>query len=124
MAERAEKEMSEAEVYAALAKTTGLSVEKIELVFGTLAKIVTRELTNKKVIARELRNKKVSVISLPGLINIQVIRVPPKPPRTMNNPRTGEPIQLPGKPSGVAVKCQVPKKLKDLITATSLNRKP
>jgi nucleoid DNA-binding protein len=118
MVGQAGKEMSEADVYAALAEATDLSVEEIERVFAALNKIARRELRKKTAGTRFTQ------FTLIGLLRFRVVRLPAKPARMEKNPRTGKPIRIPGKPAGVFLSCRPLKKLKDLLTAAYFKRKP
>ncbi len=99
------KPANRAEVYTALAETTGLSKKEVTAVFSALGALI----------AKELGKKGPGQFVVPGLLKLKVVRKPATKARPGTNPFTGEPITIQAKPARNVVRALPLKALKEMV---------
>ncbi|MFO0954069.1 MAG: HU family DNA-binding protein [Isosphaeraceae bacterium] len=104
-AKPAAKTATKAEVYAALAETTGLSKKQVASVFEGLSALI----------AKELGKKGPGQFVVPGLLKLKVVRKPATKAKQGVNPFTKEPMTIKAKPARNVVKALPMKALKELV---------
>ena len=99
------KPANRAEVYTALAETTGLGKKEVTAVFSALGALI----------AKELGKKDPGQFVVPGLLKLKVVRKPATKARPGTNPFTGEPMTIRAKPAHNVVRALPLKALKEMV---------
>jgi nucleoid DNA-binding protein len=99
------KPANRAEVYTALAKTTGLGKKEVTAVFSALGALI----------AKELAKNGPGQFVVPGLLKLKVVRKPATKARPGTNPFTGEPMTIRAKPAHNVVRALPLKALKEMV---------
>jgi nucleoid DNA-binding protein len=93
------------EVYAALARGTGLRRKQVAAVFSCLSELI----------GRELGKRGPGLFVVPGLVKLKSVRKPPTKSRPGRNPFTGEPMTIKARPARDVVRALPMKGLRDLV---------
>ncbi|MGL4460975.1 MAG: HU family DNA-binding protein [Planctomycetia bacterium] len=104
-AKEAPKALTKTQIFSELSETTGLTKKQIESVFDSL----------EAVIKANIGKKGPGVITIPGMLKIQVRTKKATKERIGKSPRTGEEIKIPAKPARKVVKATPLKKLTEMI---------
>ena len=99
------KPANRAEVYTALAETTGLGKKDVATVFSALGELI----------AKEMGKKGPGQFVVPGLLKLKVVRKPATKARPGRNPFTGEPMTIQAKPAHNVVRALPLKALKEMV---------
>ena len=99
------KPANRAEVYTALAETTGLGKKEVTAVFSALGALI----------AKELAKNGPGQFVVPGLLKLKVVRKPATKARPGTNPFTGEPMTIQAKPARNVVRALPLKALKEMV---------
>jgi nucleoid DNA-binding protein len=99
------KPANRAEVYTALAETTGLGKKEVTAVFSALGALI----------AKELGKNGPGQFVVPGLLKLKVVRKPATKARPGTNPFTGEPMTIRAKPAHNVVRALPLKALKEMV---------
>lgn len=99
------KPMTKADVFAALAEKTNLSKKEIANVFGALNDLVVRELSKKGT----------GMFTIPGMLKLQVKRMPATKAKQGVNPFTKEPMTIKAKPARNVIRARPLKGLKESV---------
>lgn len=99
------KSATKAEIYTAIAETTGLGKKEVTKVFDALSELI----------AKELGKKGPGLFVIPGLLKLKVVRKPATKAKQGVNPFTKEPMTIQAKPARNAVKAVPMKALKELV---------
>lgn len=97
---------TKAEIIAVIAEETGLTQRDVAAVFQSLGDLV----------ARHVKRRGSGEIVIPDTgIKVRRVKRPARRARTGRNPKTGEAMQIPGKPAGVGVRLTAMKWLRDAV---------
>ena len=99
------KPMTNTEMIAALAESTGLTRQQVVSLFDELAKLIEKE----------LGKEGAGIFNIFNLLKIKVVRKPASPERKGINPFTKEETVFKAKPAKTAVKIVPLKGLKDMV---------
>ena len=92
---------TKSEILAAISKDTDLSRKQVSSVFDSLAAVIRKSLRSN------------GIVTLPGLLKVNVINVPAKKKRRGIDPFTKVEREFAAKPATVKIKTRALKKLKD-----------
>ena len=101
----AKKPMNKTEILTALGEATGLTKQQVGGLLDELAKLI----------GKNLGGDGPGAFSLPGLLQIKVVRKPATEEHTGVNPFTKEPMVFKAKPAKNVVKITALKGLKDMV---------
>lgn len=94
------------EVIGAIADETGLTKREVASVFHALGDLLERH----------MKRRGSGEFTIPDTgVRVRRVRRPARKARTGRNPRTGEPLRIPGKPAGVGVKLVALKSLREAV---------
>jgi nucleoid DNA-binding protein len=99
------KPANRAEVYTAMAETTGLGKQEVAAVFSALSTLI----------AKEMGKKGPGQFVVPGLLKLKVVRKPATKARPGKNPFTGEPMTIQAQPACNVVRALPLKALKEMV---------
>jgi nucleoid DNA-binding protein len=103
--EKKAKSRTKAEIYAALAESSGLTKKQIAGVFDGLSSLIKNE----------LGKKGPGLFVVPGLLKIKVVRKAATPAQRKMNPFTKQMQDYPAKPARNVVKALPLKSLKEMV---------